>query len=153
MGTVSADVINKTYAPPFRGGYSSYDFWRTCTWAWGCLNGTWTDALRNNNSAASHITSNLPLRLQDRPLSTVIDVDYVCPVFKAKPTGGLLVSVFVGKSNLTILLFLWYERQSMWFHKGTVTMYAALYSIFIFIAPKLDQRYRKKHGIEKFSGM
>jgi hypothetical protein len=30
-------------------------------------------------------------------------------------------------------------------------MYTALYSIFLFLAPIFDERYRKKHGLGRFS--
>ncbi|CEL57353.1 hypothetical protein RSOLAG1IB_02092 [Rhizoctonia solani AG-1 IB] len=114
---------------PDAGNFTSKEFWNTCAWGWDCVNGTWTKALLENDSSVHSITNNLPLATFNNASSTVIDVDYVCPVFETKPTGGLLVSVFV----------------------GTFTMYTALYGIFIFIAPIFDQRYRKKHGLPQFS--
>ncbi|CAE6458934.1 unnamed protein product [Rhizoctonia solani] len=114
---------------PDAGDFTSEEFWKTCAWGWGCLNGTWTKALLGNDPAVHSITSNLPLSAFDNVSSTIIDVDYVCPVFKTKPIGELLVSVFV----------------------GTFTMYTALYGIFIFLAPIFDQKYRKKHGLPQFS--
>ncbi|KAH7337538.1 hypothetical protein B0J17DRAFT_768716 [Rhizoctonia solani] len=124
LGTIAGDVINKTRPPPYTEPYSSDDFWRTCTWGWGCLNGTWTDALLNNNSAASNITNGLPLTALQTQYSTVIDAKFVCPVFRRKRTGALLVSVFV----------------------GTFSMYTALYGIFLCFAPLFDQKYRRRHG-------
>ncbi|KAG8683398.1 hypothetical protein FRC11_013626, partial [Ceratobasidium sp. 423] len=121
-------VIGVPRPPPANpGAYSAGEFWRTCTWGWGCLNGTWTDALRNNDSAAINITNGLPFRSFDNAFSTVIDVDYVCPVFQTKQPGPFLVSVFV----------------------GTFSMYTALAGIFMFLAPLFDERYRKKHGLEQ----
>ncbi|CAE6458926.1 unnamed protein product [Rhizoctonia solani] len=108
--------------------YTAEEFWRTCTWGWGCLNGTWSGALPTNTSTAANITSGLPLRSRsfDHPHSTVIDVDFVCPTFKTKQTASLVVSVFV----------------------GTFTMYTALYGTFIFVATIFDRKYRRKHGLE-----
>ncbi|KAG9084925.1 hypothetical protein FRC06_003833, partial [Ceratobasidium sp. 370] len=104
-------------------------FWTTCTWGWGCINGTWTDALLNQDPA-QNISRGLPLNLFNGPLyPTVIDVKYVCPVFKQKTTGSLLVSVFI----------------------GTFSMYTALYGVFIFFAPQVDEWYRKKQGLNRFS--
>ncbi|CUA68717.1 hypothetical protein RSOLAG22IIIB_08083 [Rhizoctonia solani] len=126
MAQIAPGVIGVPRPPPaIPGAYSSTDFWRTCTWGWGCYNGTWTDALRNNVSAAINITNGLPLRSLDNAYSTVIDVDYVCPVFQTKQPGPFLVSVFV----------------------GTFSMYTALLGIFMFIAPLFDEKYRKKHGL------
>ncbi|CAE6438372.1 unnamed protein product [Rhizoctonia solani] len=128
MPTLAPQVIGVPRPPPANpGAYSAGEFWRTCTWGWGCLNGTWTDALRNNDPAAVNITSGLPLRSFDNAFSTVIDVDYVCPVFQTKQPGPFLVSVFV----------------------GTFSMYTALAGIFMFIAPLFDEKYRKKHGLEQ----
>ncbi|CAE6438367.1 unnamed protein product [Rhizoctonia solani] len=124
LGTVAEDVINVTRPPPFIRPYTSDEFWRTCTWGWGCLNGTWTDALLSNSSAAFSITNGLPLTSLQTQYPTRIDLKFVCPVFRRKQAGALLVSVFV----------------------GTFSMYAALYGIFLFFAPLLDQRYRRRHG-------
>ncbi|KAF8717182.1 hypothetical protein RHS02_09702, partial [Rhizoctonia solani] len=90
----------------------------------GCLNGTWTDALLSNNSAASNVTNGLPLTSLQSQYSTIIDLKFVCPVFKRKQTGALLVSVFI----------------------GTFSMYAVLYGVFLFFAPLFDQKYRRKRG-------
>ncbi|EUC61433.1 transmembrane protein, putative [Rhizoctonia solani AG-3 Rhs1AP] len=124
LGTIAGDVINQTRPPPNTQPYSPDDFWRTCTWGWGCLNGTWTDALLSNSSAASSITDGLPLTSLQSQYPTIIDLKYVCPVFKRKKTGAFLASVFV----------------------GTVSMYAVLYGIFLFFAALFDQQYRRKHG-------
>ncbi|KAJ1301185.1 hypothetical protein OPQ81_003596 [Rhizoctonia solani] len=126
MSRTAPQVVGVPRRPPAApGAYSATEFWRTCTWGWGCLNGTWTDALRNNDSAAINITNGLPFSSFDKSYSTVIDVDYVCPVFQTKPPGPFLVSVFV----------------------GTFSMYTALVGIFMYIAPFFDERYRKKHGL------
>ncbi|CAE6458917.1 unnamed protein product [Rhizoctonia solani] len=128
MPSIASQVIGVPRQPPASpGAYSEQEFWRTCTWGWGCLNGTWTDALRNGDSAAINITDGLPLRLFNNPYSTVIDVDYVCPVFQTKQPGPFLVSVFV----------------------GTFSMYTALAGIFMFIAPLFDERYRRKRGLRQ----
>ncbi|CAE7075467.1 unnamed protein product [Rhizoctonia solani] len=127
MSRIASGVISVPRPPPASpGAYSSFDFWKTCTWGWGCYNGTWTDALRNNASVAANITNGLPLRPPDN-YSTVIDVDYVCPVFQTKQPGPFLVSVFV----------------------GTFSMYTALLGVFMFVAPLFDERYRKKHGLRQ----
>ncbi|KAF8685210.1 hypothetical protein RHS04_01000 [Rhizoctonia solani] len=128
MSGVASQVIGVPRQPPASpGAYSTYEFWRSCTWGWGCLNGTWTDALRNNDPAAINITNGLPFHSFDSPYSTVIDVDYVCPVFQTKQPGPFLVSVFV----------------------GTFSMYTALAGVFMFIAPLFDERYRKKRGLRQ----
>ncbi|KEP48158.1 putative transmembrane protein [Rhizoctonia solani 123E] len=128
MSRIASGVIGVPRPlPASPGAYSATEFWRTCTWGWGCFNGTWTDALRDNASAAVNITNGLPLRSVDNSHPTVIDVDYVCPVFQTKQPGPFLVSVFV----------------------GTFSMYTALAGIFMFIAPLLDERYRKKHGLRQ----
>ncbi|CAE6484021.1 unnamed protein product [Rhizoctonia solani] len=128
MPSIASGVIGVPRQPPANpGAYSSTEFWRTCTWGWGCLNGTWTDALRNNDPAAVNITNGLPFSTFNNPYPTVIDVDFVCPVFQTKQPGPLLVSVFV----------------------GTFSMYTALIGIFMFIAPLFDERYRKKHGLRQ----
>ncbi|KAG9125901.1 hypothetical protein FRC07_005699 [Ceratobasidium sp. 392] len=115
--------------PDGRRPFDSTQFWSTCTWGWGCLNGTWTDALLRQDPA-QNISRGLPLSLFDGPVySTVIDVKYVCPVFKPKTIGSLLVSVFI----------------------GTFSMYTALYGVFAFFAPQADEWYRKKHGLHRFS--
>ncbi|CEL53368.1 hypothetical protein RSOLAG1IB_06335 [Rhizoctonia solani AG-1 IB] len=128
MSNIASDVIGVPRQPPASpGAYSEGEFWRSCTWGWGCLNGTWTDALRNNDSAAINITNGLPLRSFDDRFSTVIDVDYVCPVFQTKQPGPFLVSVFV----------------------GTFSMYTALAGVFMFVAPFFDERFRKKRGLRQ----
>ncbi|CAE6449178.1 unnamed protein product [Rhizoctonia solani] len=124
LGTIAGNVINQIRLPPNIQPYSPDDFWRTCTWGWGCLNGTWTDALLANNPAASNITSGLPLTSLQSQYPTIIDLKYICPVFKRKQTGAFLASVFV----------------------GTFSMYAVLYGIFLFFATLSDKKYRKKHG-------
>ncbi|KAH7334209.1 hypothetical protein B0J17DRAFT_672593 [Rhizoctonia solani] len=91
----------------------------------GCLNGTWTDALRNNDPAVINITSELPLRGFDNPYPTIVDANYVCPVFRTKQPGSFLASIFV----------------------GTFSMYTAMVGAFMFIAPLFDERYRKKHSL------
>ncbi|CAE6384220.1 unnamed protein product [Rhizoctonia solani] len=127
LGTIADNVINQTRPGRNPQPYSEKEFWNTCTWGWGCLNGTWTDALLNNNSAAVNITNGLPLASVQTQYSTIIDLKFVCPVFKRKQTGALLVSVFI----------------------GTFSMYAVLYGVFLFFAPMLDQKYRRKHGYKE----
>ncbi|KAF8688515.1 hypothetical protein RHS03_09623, partial [Rhizoctonia solani] len=124
LGTIAGNIINVTRPRPYTQPYSAREFWNTCTWGWGCLNGTWTDALLSNNSAASNVTNGLPLASLQNQYSTIIDLKFVCPVFKRKQTGALLVSVFI----------------------GTFSMYAVLYGVFLFFAPLFDQKYRRKRG-------
>ncbi|KAG8743556.1 hypothetical protein FRC12_015027 [Ceratobasidium sp. 428] len=109
--------------------FNPTQFWTTCTWGWGCINGTWTDALLRQDPV-QNISRGLPLELfNGTTYPTVIDVKYVCPVFQRKTIGSLLVSVFI----------------------GTFSMYTALYGVFMFIAPPIDEWYRKKHGLRRFS--
>ncbi|CAE6414066.1 unnamed protein product [Rhizoctonia solani] len=122
MEHIAAPVVID--APRYPGA-SAIQFWKTCTWGWGCYNGTWTDALRNNASEAANITNGLPLRFPDNSSPTVIDVDYVCPVYQIKRTGSFLVAVFV----------------------GTFSMYTALVGVFMSVAPIFDERYRRKHDL------
>ncbi|QRV84658.1 hypothetical protein RhiJN_12674 [Ceratobasidium sp. AG-Ba] len=109
--------------------YSRESFFKTCTWGWGCINGTWTDALLTEDPR-QNISRGLPIDDFQHPnYATVIDVKYVCPVFRPKKIGSLLVSVFI----------------------GTFSMYTALYGVFLFVAPRADEWYRKKHGLSRFS--
>ncbi|KAG9128569.1 hypothetical protein FRC07_000002 [Ceratobasidium sp. 392] len=109
--------------------YTPDQFWKTCTWGWGCFNGTWTDALLTQDPRQS-ISKGLPINTFGGPqYATVIDVKYVCPVFRPKKIGALLVSVFI----------------------GTFSMYTALYGIFLFVAPKVDEWYRQRRGLRRFS--
>ncbi|KDN34246.1 hypothetical protein RSAG8_12655, partial [Rhizoctonia solani AG-8 WAC10335] len=124
LGTIAGDVVNQPRPPPNTQPYSPDKFWRTCTWGWGCLNGTWTDALLTNNPAASNITNGLNLTSLQSQYPTIIDLKYLCPVFKRKQTGAPPVSVFV----------------------GTFSMYAVLYGIFLFFATLFDEKYRRRHG-------
>ncbi|CUA68716.1 hypothetical protein RSOLAG22IIIB_08082 [Rhizoctonia solani] len=122
LGTIAGDVIDQARPRPNTQPYSPHEFWRTCTWGWGCLNGTWTDALLSNDPAASNITNGLPLTSLQSQYPTIIDLKYLCPIFKRKQAGAFLVSVFV----------------------GTFSMYMVLYGIFLFFATIFDQQYRKK---------
>jgi hypothetical protein len=146
MATAAPQVIGKTRPPPSSGSYNPNQFWRTCTWGWGCYNGTWTEALLRNASEAWNITNGLPLNSFDNMYPTVIDVDYVCPVYKMKQTGQLLVSIFIGQ-----LISVWTGLRLM-VVLGTFSMYTALFGIFAFVAPIFDERYRKKHGLGGLSG-
>jgi hypothetical protein len=129
--------------------YTPEEFWTTCTWGWGCLNGTWTDALLSQDPKQS-ISKGLPLDDFDGPLyATVIDVKYVCPVFRVKRIGALLVSVFIGEfiPRMRVQFGDGYHDYLI----GTFSMYTALYGIFLFITPKVDEWYRKKRGLRRFS--
>ncbi|KAG8731142.1 hypothetical protein FRC10_002011 [Ceratobasidium sp. 414] len=109
--------------------YTSDQFWKTCTWGWGCVAGTWTDALLTQDPA-QNISKGLPIDDFGGPqYPTVIDVKYVCPVFRPKRIGALLVSVFI----------------------GTFSMYTALYGIFLFLAPRMDEWYRRRRGLRRFT--
>ncbi|KAF8692790.1 hypothetical protein RHS03_08556, partial [Rhizoctonia solani] len=127
LETVAGDVINIARPPLTTRPYSSDEFWRTCTSGWGCLNGTWTNAILNHSPNASNITNVLPLSSLQSQYPTIIDQKFMCPVFKTKQTGALFVSVFV----------------------ATSLMYAVLYCIFLFFAPLLDQKYRKRRGMRE----
>ncbi|KAG9097438.1 hypothetical protein FRC06_007554 [Ceratobasidium sp. 370] len=109
--------------------YTPDQFWRTCTWGWGCVAGTWTDALLTQDPT-QNISKGLPIDdFGGTQYPTVIDVKYVCPVFRPKKIGALLVSVFI----------------------GTFSMYTALYGIFLFVAPRMDEWYRRRRGLRRFS--
>ncbi|KAG8705806.1 hypothetical protein FRC09_002749 [Ceratobasidium sp. 395] len=115
--------------PDKNASYSAEEFWRTCTWGWGCFPGTWTDALLTRDPR-QNISKGLPIDDFGGPqYATVIDVKYVCPVFKPKKIGSLLLSVFI----------------------GTFSMYTALYGAFLFVAPKMDEWYRRRRGMRRFS--
>ncbi|CAE6461222.1 unnamed protein product [Rhizoctonia solani] len=106
LETIAGDVINITRPPPNTRPYSSDEFWRTCTWGWGCLNGTWTNALLNRGPDASSITNALPLSSLQSRYPTIINQKFMCPVFKRKQAGALLVSVFVDDWSATALMSL-----------------------------------------------
>ncbi|ELU42845.1 hypothetical protein AG1IA_03123 [Rhizoctonia solani AG-1 IA] len=76
LGTIAGNIINVTRPHPYTQPYSAREFWNTCTWGWGCLNGTWTDALLSNNSAASNVTNGLPLTsLQNSSFTYTLSID------------------------------------------------------------------------------
>ncbi|KAH7337540.1 hypothetical protein B0J17DRAFT_768718 [Rhizoctonia solani] len=127
LGTIAGDVINIARPPPTTRPYSSQEFWSTCTWGWGCVNGTWSDAVLNQSPAALNITNGLPLSSPQNQYPTIIDSKFVCPIFRRKHTGALVISVFV----------------------GTFSMYAVIYVIFLFFAPLFDQIYRRRHGLRE----
>jgi hypothetical protein len=102
MERTAPQIVDKPRPRPFSGAYTHDQFWRTCTWGWGCHSGTWTEAILNNASAAVNITDGLPLKSFADTNPTVIDVDYVCPVFRKKRTGSLLVSVFIGPLSISL---------------------------------------------------
>ncbi|KAG8684431.1 hypothetical protein FRC08_013693 [Ceratobasidium sp. 394] len=125
----TAPQIIGLHRPDNGTAYTPDQFWRTCTWGWGCVNGTWTDALLARDPI-QNISNGLPIDDFAGPqYATVIDVKYVCPVFRPKKIGALLTSVFI----------------------GTFSMYTALYGIFLFVAPKVDEWYRKRRGMQRFS--
>lgn len=105
MQRIESDVVGvQRPSPPNNpGAYTAAQFWRTCTWGWGCNARTWTEAILNNDTSAASITSGLPIHSFESSAPVVIDVDYVCPVFRVKQTGSLLVSVFIGKYTMIYL--------------------------------------------------
>ncbi|ELU38662.1 hypothetical protein AG1IA_07308 [Rhizoctonia solani AG-1 IA] len=121
LETVAGDVINIARPPLNTRPYSSDEFWRTCTLGWGCLNGTWTNALLNHSPDASNITNALPLSSFQSQYPTIIDQKFMCPVFKTKQTGALLVSVFVEIQKEAR-----YERDSVWLVITGITVRIAL---------------------------
>ncbi|QRV84657.1 transmembrane protein [Ceratobasidium sp. AG-Ba] len=127
MNWTAPFVVNQTR--PDNGSYTHDAFFKTCTWGWGCIIGTWTDALLTEDPR-QNISRGLPIDdFQGPTYATVIDVKYVCPVFRPKRIGALLLSVFI----------------------GTFSMYTALYGAFLFIAPKMDEWYRRRRGLSRFS--
>ncbi|KAF8752314.1 hypothetical protein RHS01_07967 [Rhizoctonia solani] len=120
LETVAGDVINIARPPLNTRPYSSDEFWRTCTLGWGCLNGTWTNALLNHSPDASNITNALPLSSFQSQYPTIIDQKFMCPVFKTKQTGALLVSVFVETEDSGTP----YHQHSRYLSTGSPSPYA-----------------------------
>ncbi|KAH7320544.1 hypothetical protein B0J17DRAFT_685118 [Rhizoctonia solani] len=108
---------------PWRISYDTY--WPSCT-PWGCTNGTWAETLKNLPPDTPHESIMLPYR-PTTPTSSVLNLSYLCPTIRRKPTASLLMSVFV----------------------STVTMYNFLYGIFNFIMPKVEACYRRRRAGNK----
>jgi hypothetical protein len=69
-----------------------------CSWAWGCVptpNTTWAQVLTSTSEPVNNLT--LPIMPKSPILPSVLDIVYVCPRYKAKSWGNMLMSVFVGK--------------------------------------------------------
>ncbi|CAE6478399.1 unnamed protein product [Rhizoctonia solani] len=101
-----------------------------CTWTRGCLpnpNITWAEVLREDVGKLPYNDLILPIVQPDPMPISVIDMSYLCPVYVRKSWGDLLVSVF----------------------SATFSMYGTLYTLFSFIAPKLDSLPDSKEN-EKF---
>ncbi|QRV84664.1 hypothetical protein RhiJN_12680 [Ceratobasidium sp. AG-Ba] len=67
------------------------------TWGWGNtsnVNITWAQAFTSTSGLTNNIT--LPIGLPANRTASVIDIDYLCPQYKMKSWGNLLMSVFVG---------------------------------------------------------
>ncbi|KAG9106346.1 hypothetical protein FRC07_008866 [Ceratobasidium sp. 392] len=97
-------------------------YWESCTWGWNCVNTTsWAGALRSTpeNSPVNNLI--LPWKPSQDFLSrpSVLGFSYLCPTLQRKPTGSLLISVFV----------------------ATATMLGVAYSIFETVMPKFERRY------------
>ncbi|KAG8710461.1 hypothetical protein FRC08_017130 [Ceratobasidium sp. 394] len=94
----------------------------TCSWGWGCapnFNTSWAQALTSTNNPVNNIT--LPISLPSPLPPSVIDMVYLCPQYRLKSWGSLVIDVFT----------------------GTFSMYVTLYGIFLWVGPALD---RKRHG-------
>ncbi|KAF8717332.1 hypothetical protein RHS02_09569, partial [Rhizoctonia solani] len=103
-----------------------------CTWTRGCLphpNITWAEVLREDVGKLPYNNIILPI-VEDSATISVIDMSYLCPVHMRKPWGSLLVSVF----------------------SATFSMYGTIYTIFSFIAPRLDDLVVSKGGNGGFLG-
>ncbi|KAF8607410.1 hypothetical protein BDV93DRAFT_542333 [Ceratobasidium sp. AG-I] len=95
------------------------NYFRSCSWAWGCIkdvDATWAEKFSSSSEPLNNIT--LPISPESPIYPSVINMDYLCPQYRRKSWGSLIVSVFI----------------------GTFTMYATLYQIFNWVAPKLDER-------------
>ncbi|QRV98707.1 hypothetical protein RhiJN_26726 [Ceratobasidium sp. AG-Ba] len=96
------------------------------TWGWGNtsnVNITWAQAFTSTSGLTNNIT--LPIGLPANRTASVIDIDYLCPQYKMKSWGNLLMSVFV----------------------GTFSMYVAIYGVFARLASTLD---RKRKGPQPY---
>ncbi|KAH7338797.1 hypothetical protein B0J17DRAFT_391045 [Rhizoctonia solani] len=96
-----------------------------CTWTRDCLpnpNITWVEVLREDIGKLPYNSLTLPIVQPDPIPISVIDMTYLCPVYVHKSWGDLLVSVFT----------------------ATFFMYGTLYTLFSFIAPRLDSLSRSK---------
>ncbi|KAH7337729.1 hypothetical protein B0J17DRAFT_664042 [Rhizoctonia solani] len=103
-----------------------------CSWTQGCLpnpNVTWTEVLREDVGKLPYNNLILPVVQPDPMPISVIDMTYLCPTYVRKSLGNLLVSVF----------------------SATFSMYGTLYTIFSFIAPKLDSSPSPRSKDEDFS--
>ncbi|CAE6372431.1 unnamed protein product [Rhizoctonia solani] len=90
-----------------------------CTWTRGCLphpNITWAEILREDVGKLPYNNIVLPIVEPDPAVVSVIDTTYLCPTYVRKSWGSLLVSVF----------------------SATFSMYGTIYTLFAFIAPRLD---------------
>ncbi|QRW13273.1 transmembrane protein [Ceratobasidium sp. AG-Ba] len=75
MNWTAPFVVNQTR--PDNGSYTHDAFFKTCTWGWGCIVGTWTDALLTEDPR-QNISRGLPIDdFQGPTYATVIDVNIV----------------------------------------------------------------------------
>jgi hypothetical protein len=73
----------------------------TCSWAWGCspnVNVSWAQALTSMDQPVNNLT--LPIVIPSFVPPSVVDMVYLCPMYRRKSWGNLLVSLFTGKSTL-----------------------------------------------------
>ncbi|KAG8765568.1 hypothetical protein FRC12_007432 [Ceratobasidium sp. 428] len=93
-----------------------------CSSGVGCIqNSTWVEQLLNPNS---NLSVTIPSILLTGNAPAVVRIDYLCPQFRLKSPGRLIVSVFI----------------------GTWTMYAALFGIFGFVGPALEKIYNRRRA-------
>ncbi|QRW13278.1 hypothetical protein RhiLY_12277 [Ceratobasidium sp. AG-Ba] len=68
-----------------------------CSWGWGCTSGfntSWAQALMSTDQPVKNLT--LPIAPPSRLPVSVIDMVYLCPQYKLKSWGSVLVAVFTG---------------------------------------------------------
>ncbi|KAG8780269.1 hypothetical protein FRC12_023267 [Ceratobasidium sp. 428] len=96
---------------------SGLDF---CSSGIGCIqNSTWAEQLLKPDS---NLSVTIPSILLTGNAPAAVRVDYLCPQFRLKSPGRLIVSVFI----------------------GTWTMYAALFGIFGLVGPALEKIYSRR---------
>ncbi|QRW13286.1 hypothetical protein RhiLY_12285 [Ceratobasidium sp. AG-Ba] len=100
-----------------------------CSWGWGCtrnINTTWAQEFTSTGQQVNNIS--LPIVLPSPLPASVLDIVYLCPQYKLKSWGDLLVSLFT----------------------GTFTMYVTLYGIFAWLAPMLDRKRKGPQPWERY---
>lgn len=71
--------------------------YQPCTWAWGCLKVPhfWAGSLMAKDGPVNNLTIPLDIPPGKRN-ATIFVTNYLCPKFRVKAVGNLIVSVFSG---------------------------------------------------------